>query len=363
MGILRPGGFRRPAEHSLQLLLNSNLFETVELAAGLDAGDQVVEYPIVNVISIREPQAAEGRSYRADQIAAAPDLFAEHGGSGCRGVAEAYRTVEVEAGRKRHPEDHRLLGKSRGPRVRDQRRQGGRERADFVCRLLEGLPGPVACARCWGQTRRQGNSLIQRDTYVTGSLEQDEGSDRHLSRGFIDFQVLDASAEVNANGMRPSSPPTVREGLSYNIGKVDVSEVEGNRAAEFEGVQKIRPGQTYSPLPDRPNNVTRMEALLALKKGLNFIRVRPEVTRNARGQVVDERGIRDRAGRADLHRAGSTSRATTTLDQVIRRQFRTVEGDPFHPARNPPGRQHQLGFFSDAGECRTAGSSPTRSWR
>jgi len=41
---------------------------------------------------------------------------------------------------------------------------------------------------------------------------------------------------------------------------------------------------------------------------------------------------------------------TTTLDQVIRRQFRTVEGDPFNPReiRQAAERIRALGFFSDA---------------
>ncbi len=74
--------------------------------------------------------------------------------------------------------------------------------------------------------------------------------------------------------------------MSYDIGQVTtVSEVEGLDAAEFEAVQKIRSGQTYSPLLI-DNNVTRMETL-ALKKGLNFIRVEPRLTKNERGQVVD----------------------------------------------------------------------------
>ena len=40
---------------------------------------------------------------------------------------------------------------------------------------------------------------------------------------------------------------------------------------------------------------------------------------------------------------------TTTLDQVIRRQFRTVEGDPFNPReiRQSAERIRALGFFDE----------------
>jgi outer membrane protein insertion porin family len=126
-----------------------------------------------------------------------------------------------------------------------------------------------------------------------------------------------------------------------------VSEVEGLDAAEFEAVQKIRTGQTYSPLLI-DNNITRMETL-ALKKGLNFIRVEPRITRNDRGQAVDIEFAIVRGERVFVERIDIEGN-TTTLDQVIRRQFRTSEGDPFNPReiRQAAERIRALGFFADA---------------
>ena len=150
----------------------------------------------------------------------------------------------------------------------------------------------------------------------------------------------------------------MREGLSYDIGKVTtVSEVEGLDAAEFEAVQKIRPGQTYSPLLI-DNNITRMETL-ALKKGLNFIRVEPRITRNERGQVVDVEFAIMRGQKVFVERIDIEGN-TTTLDQVVRRQFRTVEGDPFNPReiRQAAERIRALGFFADAQVNADQGADP-----
>jgi outer membrane protein insertion porin family len=53
---------------------------------------------------------------------------------------------------------------------------------------------------------------------------------------------------------------------------------------------------------------------------------------------------------------------TTTLDQVVRRQFRTVEGDPFNAReiRQSAERIRALGFFSDAQVDAEPGSSEDR---
>jgi outer membrane protein insertion porin family len=202
------------------------------------------------------------------------------------------------------------------------------------------------------ETKQAGllRNLIQRDTYVAERLQLDRKvlTDFYLSRGYIDFQVLDASAEVSRERDATFVTFTVREGVPYSIGNVTtVSEVAGLDAADFAAVQKIRTGQTYTPLLI-DNNITRMETL-ALKKGLNFIRVEPRITRNDRGQAVDiefaiVRGERIFVERIDIE--GNT----TTLDQVIRRQFRTVEGDPFNPReiRQAAERIRALGFFADA---------------
>lgn len=343
-----------------QRILNSNLFEKVELVPqGSTLLIKVVEYPIVNVISI------EGNKRLKDERLSAliksqprriysPSLAEADAAA----IAEAYRV----AGR---------LSASVTPKI--IRRNSNR--VDLVFEITEGkvvenerisFVGNKAFSdrrlRQVLETKQAGllRNLIQRDTYVPERLDLDKKvlADFYLSRGFIDFQVLDASADLTRERDATFVTFTVREGLSYDIGKVTtVSEVEGIDAAEFESVQKIRTGQTYSPLLI-DNNITRMETL-ALKKGLNFVRVEPRITRNERGQVVDVefailRGEKIFVERIDIE--GNT----TTLDQVIRRQFRSVEGDPLNPReiRQSAERIRALGFFADAQVTADQGSGP-----
>ncbi len=355
--ILNYAGIKRGEEVSAaglndayQRILNSNLFETVELVPqGSTLLIRVQEFPIVNVISIEGNKRLKDEKL-AELIKSQPrrvysPVLAE---SDAAAIAEAYRV----SGR---------LAASVTPKI--IRRNDNR--VDLVFEITEGRVVEIERLSFVGnkafsdrrlrqvlETKQAGllRNLIQRDTYVAERLELDRKvlTDFYLSRGFIDFQILDASAEVSRERDATFVTFTVREGLPYSIGTIStVSEVEGLDAAEFEAVQKIRTGQTYSPLLI-DNNVTRMETL-ALKKGLNFIRVEPRITRNDRGQAVDiefaiVRGERIFVERIDIE--GNT----TTLDQVIRRQFRTVEGDPFNPReiRQAAERIRALGFFADA---------------
>jgi outer membrane protein insertion porin family len=343
-----------------QRIANSGLFEEVELIPqGGTLLIRVVEYPIVNVISF------EGNKRLKDEALAeivqsqtrrvyAPSL-AE---SDAAAIAEAYRV----AGR---------LAASVTPKI--IRRSDNR--VDLVFEITEGKVVEVERLSFVGnrafsdrrlrqvlETKQAGllRNLIQRDTFVAERLQLDKQvlTEFYLSRGYIDIQVTDASAEVSRERDATFVTFTIREGLAYTIGNVTVvSEVEGLDAAEFEAVTKIRTGQTYSPLLI-DNNITRMETL-ALRQGLNFVRVEPRITRNERGQAVDIEFAIVRGERVFVERIDIEGNATT-LDQVIRRQFRTVEGDPFNPReiRQSAERIRALGFFSDAQVNAEPGSAP-----
>ncbi len=343
-----------------QRILNSGLFESVELVPqGSTLVIRVVEYPIVNVISIegnkrlKDEQLSELITSQSRRIYSPSQAEAD-----AAAIAEAYRvsgrlaaTVTPKIIRRSDNRVDLVFEITEGKVVENERITFNGNKAFSDRRLRQVL-----------ETKQAGflRNLIQRDTYVPERLELDKKvlTDFYLSRGYIDFQVLDASAELSRERDATFVTFTVREGVSYNIGAVStVSEVEGVDAAEFEAVQKIRSGQTYSPLLI-DNNITRMETL-ALKKGLNFIRVEPRITRNPAGQVVDVQFAIVRGERIFVERIDIEGN-TTTLDQVIRRQFKTVEGDPFNPReiRQAAERIRALGFFADAQVNADQGSAP-----
>ena len=212
------------------------------------------------------------------------------------------------------------------------------------------------------QTKQAGflRQLIKADTFVPERLEVDKQMlrDFYLSRGYIDVQVVDATGQLSRERDATFVTYTVKEGQSWNIGKVStVSEVEGVDAAEFAAVQKMRSGVTYSPSIIE-NNIARMENL-AMRKGLNFVRIEPRLVRNDRNQTLDVEYVIKRGDKVFVERIDIEGN-TTTLDQVVRRQFRTVEGDPFNPreVRQAAERIRALGFFNDAKVDAKPGTNP-----
>ena len=202
--------------------------------------------------------------------------------------------------------------------------------------------------------------LISRDTYVVERIELDKQllRDFYLSRGFIDIQVVDATAELARERDGFFVTFTVREGLQYKFGATRVvSEIDGVNAAEYEPLLRLRAGTVYTP-SQVDGVISRMEAL-ASRNGVSFLRVEPRLKRNDRDQIVDVdfalvRGERIFVERIDIE--GNT----TTADQVIRRQFRTVEGDPLNPSdiRAAAERIRALGYFEQADVSATEGATP-----
>jgi outer membrane protein insertion porin family len=119
----------------------------------------------------------------------------------------------------------------------------------------------------------------------------------------------------------------------------------------------VKKGDVYNPT-NIDTTIRRMEAL-ALRKGLNFVNIEPRITRNERNQTLDLTFALTRGQRVFVERIDIEGN-TTTLDEVIRRQFATVEGDPFNPReiRNSAERLRALGYFSDVQAESRQGSSP-----
>ncbi len=204
------------------------------------------------------------------------------------------------------------------------------------------------------------HNLIQRDTYNADRLDLDKKllSDFYLSRGFLDFQILDAGATYARDRGATFLTFTIQEGQSFRIGKVTtISDVAGVDAADFDKLRRLRSGVTYSPNVVQ-NNVDALEAL-ALKKGLNFVMVEPRLNRNDRDGTVDVTFAIVKGQRAFVERIDIEGN-TTTLDSVIRRQFATVEGDPMNPREiaRASERIRALGYFSDVAVTAEPGSAP-----
>ncbi|MDX8349060.1 outer membrane protein assembly factor BamA [Cognatiyoonia sp. IB215446] len=205
-------------------------------------------------------------------------------------------------------------------------------------------------------------ALVRRDTYSPERIARDREllTDFYRSRGFVDFVVQ--NVDVTLTNERDAYLVTfnLREGQRFTFADVTVrSEIPGVNASEFESAVRVRRGVTYSPVPV-DTDVDRIERL-ALQRGLNFVQVEPRITRNDRDlslniEYVLVSGPRVFVERIDIEGNG------TTLDRVIRNQFRVVEGDPFNPREisQSARRIRGLGFFEAANVDTRPGSSPSQ---
>ena len=342
-----------------QRIVNSGLFETVELRPqGGTLLIVVKELPMLGVVDF------QGNKRVKDE-----DLFAVAKSRG----RLVYSPAQAEADAAAIAELYRDKGRTAAvvtPRII----RLPDNRVDLVFEISEGAVAEIQRLNFVGnrdfsdyrlrqllRTKQAGllRAIIQRDSFDEDRLPLDEQllRDFYLSRGYIDFEILDSTAEYSRDREATFLTFTIQEGRSFKIGAVTtVSEVEGLDAAEFEKIRRLRPGVTYSPnVID--NNVNAMESL-ALKMGLNFVRVDPRITRNDHDGTLDitfaiVRGERVFVERIDIE--GNT----TTLDSVVRRQFRTVEGDPLNPSeiRQAAERIRALGYFSDVTVNAQSGNS------
>ncbi len=202
------------------------------------------------------------------------------------------------------------------------------------------------------QTKQAGflRSLIRTDTFLGERIEFDRRalSDFYNARGFVDFQVLDVTTEFSRERDASFITFNIREGQSFDVGEISVtSEFAEADVEEYRQALRLRSGETWNPARI-DEQIARLERL-ALQQGLDFLRVDPRVTRNARNLTLDVEFALVRGPRVFVERIDIEGN-TTTLDRVIRRQFDSVEGDPFNPReiRNAAERIRALGFFSNA---------------
>ena len=335
---------------AFQRLTASGLFASVELVpSGSTLIIRVVENPTINIVSFEGNQ-----KLKDEDLAKLVKSQSRRVYSVSQAEADAAAIVQGYA-------DASRLAARVEPRVIDR----GDNRVDLVFEIREGKVTEVERLSFTGNrsfsdrrlrqvlgTKQAGllRNIIQRDTFVADRIEFDKQLlvDFYRARGFIDFQVLGVASEFSRERDAFFLTFNIREGLRYTFGKIStVSEYPGVDAAEYEAAVRIRPGVVYSPLAI-DTTISRMEAV-ALKQGVDFVNIVPRITRNERDQTLDVVFAVTKGPRVFVERIDIEGNATT-LDKVIRRQFRSVEGDPFNPREIRQGaeRTRALEYFASA---------------
>ncbi|XDA99716.1 outer membrane protein assembly factor BamA [Sulfitobacter sp. LCG007] len=342
-----------------QRLVNSGLFESVDLTpSGNTLIIRVVEFPTINQISF------EGNRRIKD------DALVELTGSNERRV---FNPTQAEQDAKLIAEAYANEGRIAAtvtPRVI----RLSDNRVNLVFEIYEGGAVEIQRLSFVGNraysegrlrrvlgTKQAGlfHALVQRDTFVEERIDLDKQmlSDFYLSRGYVDFRVLSVNAQLARERDGYFLTFNINEGQQFRFGQVAVaSDYPGVDADRYAEIVKIKPGVVYTPTLIE-QDIARMERQ-AVRDGVDFLRVEPRITRNDRTLTLDVNYVLSRGPRIFVERIDIEGN-TTTLDQVIRRQFTSVEGDPFNPReiRESAERIRALGYFETAEVEARQGSS------
>lgn len=214
------------------------------------------------------------------------------------------------------------------------------------------------------ETKQAGilRSVISRDTFAADRIAVDRRvlTDFYQSRGYADFRVQNVDVALTRERDAYLVTFNVQEGQQFKFGDVTVSSaIPEADAAVFRNALKTRSGATYSP-EMLDSDISRLE-LLATRMGINFLQVEPRITRDDRNLRLNVEFALVRGERIFVERIDIEGNSTT-LDRVIRNQFRVVEGDPFNPreVREAAERIRALGFFQNAAVNAREGSSASQ---
>ncbi len=200
------------------------------------------------------------------------------------------------------------------------------------------------------------------DNYDPGRLEFDREQVRefYTDRGFADFRVVSAVAELTPDQEDFYITFTVDEGEEYTWGEIDVkTELETLDEDLLLQLVPIYTGEIYkaSVVEDAIDGLTFASGAA----GYAFVDIQPSIRRNRDTKTVDltfniTEGPRVYIERIDI--VGNTQ----TLDHVIRRELELVEGDAFNRILLDRSRNNvrRLRFFEEVEISETQGSSPDR---
>ncbi|MBS8272940.1 outer membrane protein assembly factor BamA [Thalassospira tepidiphila] len=180
----------------------------------------------------------------------------------------------------------------------------------------------------------------------------------YLAAGYADFQVLSSVAELTPDRSDFFVTYTVSEGQRYQFGEINVvSQIDKIDPETLMPLIEIESGEWY--------NATLVDdAVDALAdrvgdQGYAFIDIRPNVERNREAGTIDITFNIAEGPKVYVERINVVGNVRT-LDEVVRREFRLVEGDAFSSSKMQRSRQRieNLNFFKSVDVKTLPGSSP-----
>ncbi len=200
------------------------------------------------------------------------------------------------------------------------------------------------------------------DNYDPDRIEYDREQLRkfYRNRGFYDFHVLSAVAELvpEKNGFTVTY--NIDEGGKYKFGKLTVeTDLKRLNPDLLRRLLPIKEGQIYQD--DQVEKATDALTFAAGAAGFAFVDVRPRYTADPKTHTVNVNFSVIEGPRVYVERIDIIGN-TRTIDPVIRRELLLAEGDAYNRVLVDRSkiRVRSLGFFKDVDITQEPGSAPDK---
>jgi outer membrane protein insertion porin family len=349
-------------DKSLKALFGTGLFADVDLQR---SGDtlvvRVVENPIINRVAYEGNDRFDDKAIN-DEVHLKP-----------RAV---YTRTKVQADVKRILDLYRRSGRFAAT-VEPKVVQLPQNRVDLIFEVNEGKLTGIESINFVGNKAFENGELqaiistkesrwyrffSSDDTYDPDRLTYDRELLRkyYLAKGYADFRVISAVAELTPARDGFIITFDVEEGERYHIGKVGLNVgLKNLTPEELQPLLTTHEGDWYNA-DEVEKSINKLTTAVG-DRGYAFIDIRPLVTRNKEQHTVDltydiAEGPRVYVERIDIN--GNVS----TLDRVIRREFKVAEGDAFNTSKVKRSEQNlkNLGFFKKVEVTNVQGSAPDK---
>jgi outer membrane protein insertion porin family len=345
---------------ALKALARTDLFsdEKIDLING-DLIITVVENPIINRVLFEGNSSIKEDKLR-DEVTVRP-----------RGI---FTRAKAQADVGRIVELYRRAGRI-SAEVTPQIVELPQKRVDLIFKINEGAKSGVLRVNFLGNKAFSDDEL--RDVVVTEQshwykffssnanydpdrLEYDKEQLRkyYRNRGFYDFRVASAVAELSPDKNGFVITYTVEEGPEYKFGKINVeTDLKKLDKNVLLSLVPFNSGDIYQD--EKIEQATDALTFAAGAAGFAFVDVRPHYTPNRAKGTVDvtfdvKEGPRVYVDRIDI--VGNTR----TLDYVIRREMNVSEGDAYNRVLVDRSKNQikALGYFKDVDITETPGNAP-----
>ena len=334
-------------DRSLKSLYATGLFDDVSIRQqGNRLIVTVVENPVINRIAFEGNKRIDDETLQSE-VTLRPRII--------------YTRVKVASDVERILNIYRRTGRF-GATVEPKVIRLAQNRVDLAFEISEGDDTEIASIRFVGN-RAYSDSRLREvvrtketrwyrffsgdDTYDPERLTLDRELMRrfYLSEGYADFRVVSAVAELTPNREHFFITFTINEGERYAFGTVETRvRLRDLNPEDLATAIEIEQGEWY----DAETLDTTIDSLTDAvgDLGYAFVDVRPRINRNREEKTIDITFEVGEGPRVFVERIDITGNVRT-VDEVIRREFRLIEGDAFNSAKLRRSRQRiqNLGFF------------------